>query len=239
MRDANEILVNEGPEKLCEWFDQAPVMEWEETEAGPEAVADGDDLPELRLHTICAREFARLKLPPRAMLLEPILPERGLAMLFAGRGIGKTHVALGIAYAVSTGGDFLRWRADEPRNVLYVDGEMPQQALQDRLRAIMANGGRRPRDGAFRLLCMDRQPLGVSLNLADPKHQKHIDLHLDEVEFLVLDNLSTLVNGGPENDAEFLDFHAGLAAAAAASGNHGSGRASCRPQRKCAGHVQT
>lgn len=60
----------------------------------------------------------------------------------------------------------------------------------------------RPWDGAFRLLCMDRQPLGTSLNLADPKQQEAINSHLDGVEFLVLDNLSTLVNGGAENDAE-------------------------------------
>jgi hypothetical protein len=79
--------------------------------------------------TICLRKFARLELPPRKTVLAPILPERGLAMLFAARGIGKTHVALGIAYAVSCGGDFLRWRADKARNVLYVDGEMPQEAL--------------------------------------------------------------------------------------------------------------
>lgn len=154
------------------------------------------------LKTICLRDFARLKLPPRKTVLAPILPERGLAMLFAGRGIGKTHVALGMAFAVSTGSGFLRWRADKPRNVLYVDGEMPQQALQERLLANMSGGGRRPKEGAFRLLCMDRQPLGMSINLAEAKHQKMIDSHLDEVDFLVLDNLSTLVNGGIENDAE-------------------------------------
>lgn len=85
--------------------------------------------------------------------------------------------------------------------MLYVDGEMPQEALQERLLATM-KGGRHPSDGAFRLLCMDRQPLGTSLNLADTKQQEAINSHLDGVELLVLDNLSTLVNGGPENDAE-------------------------------------
>jgi RecA-family ATPase len=45
-------------------------------------------------------------------------------MLYGQRGLGKTHVALGIAYAVASGGAFLRWRAPVPRRVLYVDGEM-------------------------------------------------------------------------------------------------------------------
>lgn len=40
------------------------------------------------------------------------------------------------------------------------------------------------------------------LNLASRKCQKLIGAHLDGVDLLVLDNLSTLVNGGPENDAE-------------------------------------
>lgn len=137
------------------------------------------------LETICVQRFARLKLPPREMLLHPILPQRGLGMLFAGRGIGKTHVALGIAYAVSCGGEFLRWRAEKARNVLYVDGEMPQQALQERLKALMAVSEFRPEHDAFRLLCMDRQELGASLNLANKKHQKLIDGHLEDVDLLV------------------------------------------------------
>jgi putative DNA primase/helicase len=157
----------------------------------------------LQFTTICLRKFAKLKLPPRKTVLAPILPQKGLAMLFAGRGIGKTHVALGIAYAVSCGGEFLRWRADKARKVLYVDGEMPQQALQERLAAIMAASEWQPEEDTFRLLCMDRQELGASINLSNPKHQEVIDEHLDDdVELLVLDNMSTLMNGGPENDAE-------------------------------------
>jgi putative DNA primase/helicase len=154
---------------------------------------------------ICLTEFAKLVLPPRKVVLDPILPERGLAMLFAGRGIGKTHVALGMAHAVSCGGNFLRWKAEKAKNVLYVDGEMPQQALQDRLKALQASGEQMPAPGAFRLHCMDRQPLGQSINLADAKHQKALTGLLGDASFLVLDNMSTLMNGGPENDAESWD----------------------------------
>src|SRR4051794_10337178 len=154
---------------------------------------------------ICLTEFAKLKLPPRKLILHPILPERGLAMLFAGRGIGKTHVALGIAHAVSCGGMFLRWTAEKAQNVLYVDGEMPQQALQERLRALQLSGEQAPKAGAFRLHCMDRQPLGQTINLADAKHQRALTRLLGDAKFLVLDNMSALMNGGPENDAESWD----------------------------------
>jgi hypothetical protein len=40
-----------------------------------------------------------LDIKPRGMVLEPIIPEKGLVMLYAARGTGKTYVALGIAYA--------------------------------------------------------------------------------------------------------------------------------------------
>ena len=198
-RDANTIVVEDGEVRLRDWLDHAPALDFDDLDQ-PELEAPENEAG-IEFDTICVRKFAKLELPPRATILKPILPERGLAMLFAGRGIGKTHVALGIAHAVSTGGEFLRWQADRARTVLYVDGEMPQEALQGRLLATM-KGGRSPSADAFRLLCMDRQPLGTSLNLADPKQQEVINSHLEDVEFLVLDNLSTLVNGGPENDAE-------------------------------------
>jgi hypothetical protein len=37
------------------------------------------------------------------MVLDPIIAEKALAMVYAHRGTGKTHVALSIGYAVATG----------------------------------------------------------------------------------------------------------------------------------------
>jgi len=128
-------------------------------------------------------------------------------MLYAKRGVGKTHVALGIAYAVASGGQFLRWQASQPRNVLYVDGEMPARLLQERLDAILAGADKVPPDfdQSFRLLAMDTQDIGLSLNLANPSDQQRLDGMLGATDFLILDNLSTLVHGGRENDAESWD----------------------------------
>jgi hypothetical protein len=86
-----------------------------------------------RLRPLTLSEFFSLEIKPREMLLDPIIPEKGLAMLYASRGTGKTHIALGIGYAVATGTGFLRWKAPKPRRVLLVDGEMPAAALQERL----------------------------------------------------------------------------------------------------------
>ena len=92
-----------------------------------------------RLRPLDLKEFLQLSIKPRGMVLDPILPEKGLAMLYAARGTGKTHVALGIAYAVATGSKFLKWDAPKARRMLLIDGEMPAAALQERLASIVAS----------------------------------------------------------------------------------------------------
>jgi putative DNA primase/helicase len=54
------------------------------------------------------------------MLLNPILPERSLAMLYAPRGVGKTLLSLSIGLAVASGVPLLRWSAPRQKRVLYV-----------------------------------------------------------------------------------------------------------------------
>jgi AAA domain/Homeodomain-like domain len=148
-------------------------------------------------------DFVAQALPQREYVLAPILPERGLAMLYAPRGVGKTQIAFNIGWSVACGQPFLRWYAREPRRVLYVDGEMPQELLQERVKTMIAPSAcDPPHPDFFRLLSMDRQELGVSLNLAQPQHQAAVEAHLDNVDLLILDNISTLVNSGRENDAE-------------------------------------
>ena len=82
------------------------------------------------IHAISVREFLAKEIKPRAMLLDPIIPEQGLAMLYSRRGIGKTHVALGMAVAVASGSKFLRWTAPNQNRVLYIEGELPSSLLQ-------------------------------------------------------------------------------------------------------------
>ena len=79
-------------------------------------------------------EFIQLQIPPRENILTPWLPQQGLTMIYASRGVGKTFVALGIAHAVVTGTSFLKWSAPKPRGVLYLDGEMPAPLMQERLK---------------------------------------------------------------------------------------------------------
>ena len=169
-----------------------------------------DDPPEFRdkkwFLTITLHDLQAKAIPEREMLLSPIIPAKGLIMAFAQRGVGKTFLGLNIAYAVASGGKFLRWHAAQARSVLYVDGEMPARALQDRVEMLTKNCDKYlPTSEHFRFLALDMQELGVGLNLALPEDQAAVERHLGDAEFVVFDNLSTLVSGGRENDAESWD----------------------------------
>src|SRR5262245_34948550 len=144
-----------------------------------------------RLRPIDLGELLALAIRPRGMLLDPVIPEHGMAMLYAARGIGKTHVALGIAHAVACGTSFLTWRAQRPRRVLVVDGEMPGVALRERLHAIVAGSGVAPAPGMLGVLAGDLLVGGIG-NLAAAPEQAELEAQLGGVELLILDNLSSL-----------------------------------------------
>ena len=143
----------------------------------------------VQLQAIGLKDFLEIEVPPREMLLSPILPKRSLAMLYAPRGMGKSLLSLSIGLAVAAGKPLLRWSAPKPRKVLYVDGEMPISSLQDRLKAISFGMGNVPNDG-FRMLAADQVERGI--NLSNEDGQKSLDPLLDGIDLLILDNLSTL-----------------------------------------------
>src|SRR5215207_7623044 len=146
------------------------------------------------------QQFINLDIPPREMLLHPILPEKSLGMLYAPRGIGKTLLALSMGLAVASGANLLRWSAPRSRRVLYVDGEMTVADLQQRLVQIAAGLGREVADGAFRILAADSTERGI--NLATPEGQEGIERVLNGADLVILDNLSTLFPNGSESASD-------------------------------------
>jgi putative DNA primase/helicase len=124
-------------------------------------------------------------------------------MLYAARGTGKTHIALGIGFAVATGTKFLKWSAPKPRRVLLIDGEMPAAALQERLASIIAGSpGAELNSENIMILAGDLIEAGGIGNLAAPEVQSELDPWLDGIEFLILDNLSSLTAVIRDNDAD-------------------------------------
>lgn len=154
-----------------------------------------------RLRPLSIADFLSLDLPPREMVLAPWLPEKGLAMIHAPRGIGKTHLALTVGYAAACGGSFLGFEAPKPRQVLYLDGEMPAKAMQSRLASIVGGFPSECDPTAFRLLTGDLSEDGLP-DLATAEGQAEIDAVIGEADLVIVDNLSALVRCGKENEAE-------------------------------------
>lgn len=160
-----------------------------------------DYRPQSQFHIVSISELFAIKLPPREMLLDPFLPSQGLVSIVAKRGVGKTHIALGIAYAVATGGTFLRWAAPKPRKVLYIDGEMPAVLMQERLKMIDDMSDKHDLNGFFKLMTPDLQDT-VMPNLSLQEGRDAIEIFINDFDLLVVDNLSCLFRTGNENDAE-------------------------------------
>lgn len=136
-------------------------------------------------------EFLGLEIKPRGHLLFPWLPEQGLCALHAFRGVGKTYVALGVGFAVATGGEFLGWQAPSAKRVLYIDGEMPAVAMQERLAKIVRSSNVSSAD-SFQILTPDLQDHGAP-NIASIEDQMKLEPILEGVDLIIIDNISTLV----------------------------------------------
>ena len=154
---------------------------------------------------MCIHDLASHKFKPREPILSPWLNSQDLCMVFAARGIGKTHFALSIAYAVATGTNFLKWNAEKPQKVLYLDGELPGIVLQQRL--VMHCPKKEPEKGYFKVWTPDllgfEEDSPPMPDLSTLEGQKVINSQIEpDTAFIVVDNLSAWCRTGRENEGE-------------------------------------
>lgn len=171
------------------------------TAPDPEAVGSFVPAYTKGLLALTGAELLKREFPAREFLMSPWLPSKGLAMIFAERGIGKTWVGLNIGHATAGGGSFLRWRAPCPKRVVYIDGEMPAAMIKDRYAAIVAAADFDAPEDYFRLVAADLQPDGLP-DLADPEAQRFYDAEIADADLIVVDNLSTVCRALRENEAD-------------------------------------
>ena len=124
-------------------------------------------------------------------------------MIHAPRGIGKTHLALGTAWAVASGGGFLRWTTPAGAwRVLLLDGEMPGVLLQERLARVAGVSERTPiMPDYLRIAAADLVRDGLP-DLSDPASQQFYADIIADADLVVVDNLSTICRGLKENEAD-------------------------------------
>lgn len=149
--------------------------------------------------------FAAREIPPRAWMVEGVIPESSIGMLYAWRGSGKTLVSLDLALAIARGGEWIGYKVPEPRSVLYIDGELPLPDLRQRL--VMQSGPAGAPENLFILSSEDLAADHRGLNIAKKEDQDAITNLLTElasklgnqIGLVVIDNWSALVDGLEEN----------------------------------------
>ncbi len=165
--------------------------------------------PELdKIQPLTYKQIIESTPPPREYALFPCIPTQGIVFVYAATGVGKTLFTLNIAYAMASGGDFLKYKAPKARKVLYVDGEMSYVEVHSRFMNIIEQQGAIDslyQDNFF-LLTPDKCILKIP-KICTPEGQEFFNKKIKEleVEILVLDNLSTL-SAIDENNSEQWKF---------------------------------
>lgn len=157
------------------------------------------------VYAVSLEDFLHFDFPPREHIIHPFLQTQGCGLVYAYRGVGKTHFSIGCAVCVATGTAFLKFHAPKPRRTLFIDGEMPGAALQERFAKSLArlpSNASMPSTDFLRIITPDMIE-GPMPDLSTTEGQAIIEECLPDVEFLVLDNISTLFrSGASENDEE-------------------------------------
>jgi hypothetical protein len=206
---AVDVPPNDGDKTMTEYvpnieelFDHTQAGERGESGENPAAarVSSGrkfrSPLKPVNLATLLTYTFS-----VREAILSPVFTLSSLNMIFALRGIGKTHMSLGIAYAAASGGAFLTWNAARPYRVLLIDGEMPGEALQARLAEIVVASDLDLDPDNLQIITIDMQG-GIMPDLSTIEGQDAIEDACKEAELIIVDNLSCLCRSGRENEAE-------------------------------------
>ena len=74
--------------------------------------------------------------PKRSVLVSNFLHDREAAMLYSPTGVGKTWLSLAISLITAGKGslELLDWQNEDPQPVCYVDGEMLEEVILERIK---------------------------------------------------------------------------------------------------------
>ncbi len=153
-------------------------------------------VPELPSDKLCAmpvHELMALQLPERRRAL-PWLVEGGLVMVYGPRGVGKTYFTLGLAAALVSGQDFLRWPVTEPMGVLLVDGEMALTELRERLASLLPGILSAPLEVISHEVVFEKTEADINLGRDEWQDaiSDYVERHPD-IRVIIIDNLACLL----------------------------------------------
>jgi len=184
-----------GPDDLLKFFDDAALTE---------VLFPGPRKPKVWE----SREFLAQTFPPREPLVvikgfnTPVFTKQSINQLFAKRGTGKSLLSMAFAGVLSTGGEFLNWQVLRPVRTLYVDGELPNAQIQDRMRELHSP------EASIQLVTLDDNPNVPSL--ATSAGQEWIEGCLGNAEALILDSIASLAPFSTNDEDLWIPFSSWL-----------------------------
>ena len=95
--------------------------------------------PKQKLEVSLWSKMEKRKYPERVTLISNLIHDREAIMLYSPTGVGKTWLSLAIALIVAGRGklDLLDWENEDPQSVCYVDGEMLEEDMQERIKMLI------------------------------------------------------------------------------------------------------
>lgn len=131
---------------------------------------------------------------PKQYVVGEWLAKGEMAMIFAGRGVGKTYIALLLAHSIACRNDFLCWPT-KGKGVMYFDGEMGKEAISRRLK--MMDDSTQTANGLVKdkIFIQSYQDCAMEMmwNLSDPNQQKLYDECIEKsgCDVVIIDNINT------------------------------------------------
>ena len=85
------------------------------------------------------KDMVNREYPERKVLVSNLIHDREAVMLYSPTGVGKTWLSLAIGMICAGGGrlDLVEWENDEPQPVCYLDGEMLEEDIQERMKLLI------------------------------------------------------------------------------------------------------
>ena len=154
-------------------------------------------------------QIKRKNRPKPITLLRPWLKEGQMTIIYGNYGTGKSLLSIAIGYVLGLrepgeDSDIGEWRVKNQTGCLYIDGELGEQELEERVNALEWLGPQ-SKDHKMRILSIPDYQLETedSFYLSDRKNQRKIIDWLQNnpnYKLIILDSASTLFGLKEEND---------------------------------------
>lgn len=148
----------------------------------------------------CVSEVGNVQ--PAGPLILPAIAEKTVSLLYSEPGLGKTWMAIGLSVALAAGQKFVgKWQAPQKGRVLYIDGELGEDLLKQRVGKVVSSFGISSDNPEVNQRLFFKSLAADQIDLSETEGQNNIREMLHEIKsmpqggkvsLLVVDNLLSL-----------------------------------------------